>query len=141
MRAQRNSCAAGRTDQTRRGLMSGERSPRRVAVWLIAGLSSLVVAVPPAQAAPSTAWIGNKFEVDAPNLVRRANIVVGSAPTLPSQLMPLGNGQLGAAVWAAGGFTAQLNRTDTWPTRKSPGQVTIPGLAPLTAASDYSASV
>src|SRR3954447_18127623 len=141
MRAQRNSCAAGQTDQTRRGLMSGERSPRRVAAWLIAGLSSLVVAVPTAQAAPPTAWIGNQFEVEVPTLVRRANIVVGSAPVQPSQLMPLGNRQLGAAVWAAGGFTAQLNRTDTWPTRKSPGQVTIPGLATLTSAADYSASV
>src|SRR4051794_32112625 len=141
MRVQRNSCAAGQTDQTRRGLMSGERSPRRVAAWLIAGLTSLVVAVPTAQAAPSTAWIGNKFEVDVPNLVRRANIVVGSAPTQAAQLMPLGNGQMGAAVWAAGGFTAQINRTDTWPTRKSPGQVVIPGLAAMTGASDYSASV
>ena len=121
--------------------MSGERSPRRVAAWLIAGLTSLVVAVPTAQAAPSTAWIGNAFEVDVPNLVRRANIVVGSPPTQAAQLMPLGNGQMGAAVWAAGGFTAQINRTDTWPTRRSPGQVTIPGLAALTGAADYSASV
>ncbi|MDA0160717.1 LamG domain-containing protein [Solirubrobacter ginsenosidimutans] len=97
--------------------------------------------MPTAQAAPSTAWIGNKFEVDVPNLVRRANIIVGSAPTQAAQLMPLGNGQMGAAVWAAGGFTAQINRTDTWPTRRSPGQVTIPGLATMTGASDYSASV
>ena len=106
--------------------MLGERSPRRVAAWLIAGLTGLVVAVPTAQAAPSTAWIGNRFEVDVPNLVRRANIVVGSAPAQPAQLMPLGNGQMGAAVWAAGGFTAQINRTDTWPTRRSPGQVDDP---------------
>ena len=40
--------------------------------------------------------------------------------------MPLGNGQIGAAVWAADGFTAQINRTDTWPTRRSPGQVDDP---------------
>jgi hypothetical protein len=52
--------------------------------------------------------------------------------------MPLGNGQLGAAVWAAGGFTAQLNRVDTLPDRKSPGQVVIPGLARMTSAADYS---
>ena len=95
--------------------------------------------LPTAQAAPSTAWIGNKFEVDVPNLVRRANIVVGSPPAQAAQLMPLGNGQLGAAVWAADGFTAQVNRTDTWPTRRSPGQVTIPGLAAMTSASDYTA--
>ena len=48
---------------------------------------------------------------------------------------------MGAAVWGAGGFTAQINRNDTWPTRRSPGQVTIPGLAPLTNAADYSGSV
>ena len=81
----------------------------------------------PRQAAPSTAWIGNKFQVDVPNLVRRANIVVGVRAAQPAQLMPLGNGQMGAAVWAAGGFTAQINRTDTWPTRRSPGQVDDPG--------------
>ncbi len=93
------------------------------------------MALPPAvQAAPSTAWIGNRFEQDTPNLVRRANIVLGAAPVQPSQLMPLGNGQLGAAVWAANGFTAQINRTDTWPTRRSPGQVTIPGLSAMTGA-------
>jgi hypothetical protein len=51
--------------------------------------------------------------------------------------MPVGNGTLGAAVWAAGGFTAQLNRTDTFPDRKSPGWLTIPGLARLTGAADY----
>ncbi|WP_158973333.1 ricin-type beta-trefoil lectin domain protein [Streptomyces griseus] len=53
--------------------------------------------------------------------------------------MPLGNGTLGAAVWAAGGFTAQLNRSDTFPQRKSPGWLTIPGLAALTGAPDFSA--
>ena len=95
----------------------------------------------PAIGAPSTAWIGNTFEVDTANVVRRANIVLGSPPLTASQLMGLGNGQMGAAVWGAGGFTAQINRTDTWPTRRSPGQVTIPGLAPLTNAADYSGSV
>jgi hypothetical protein len=121
--------------------MSGEESPRRVAAWLIAGLAALAAAAPAAQAAPSTAWIGNQFRVDVPNVVKRANIVVGSPPAQPAQLMPLGNGQMGAAVWGASGFTAQINRIDTWPTRRSPGQVTIPGLQALTSASDYSASV
>jgi hypothetical protein len=121
--------------------MFGERGVRRTAAWLVAGLTGLVIVAQPAQAAPSTAWIGNRFEQDVPNLVRRANIIVGSAPAQPAQSMPVGNGQLGAAVWAASGFTAQINRTDTWPTRKSPGQVVIPGLAAMTGASDYSASV
>ena len=110
------------------------RVPRRVAVWLVAALAALFVVAPSAVAAPSTAWNGSGFDIDTANVVRRANIVLGSPPLQASQLMGLGNGQLGAAVWGAGGFTAQINRTDTWPTRKSPGQVTIPGLAPLTNA-------
>jgi hypothetical protein len=51
----------------------------------------LAGAVPRAVAAPgTTAWQNGAFVVDTPNLVRRTDI-----------------------VWAAGGFTAQLNRTDT----------------------------
>jgi alpha-L-fucosidase 2 len=53
--------------------------------------------------------------------------------------MPLGNGRLGAAEWSEDGYTAQLNREDTWPFRLSPGQVVIPGLKKLSCASDYSA--
>jgi hypothetical protein len=121
--------------------MSGERSPRRVAAGLIAGLMAVLAAAPVAQAAPSTAWIGNRFQVDVPNVVKRANLVNGAPPAQPTQSMPLGNGQMGTAVWAANGFTAQINRTDTWPTRRSPGQVTIPGLRALADADDYSATV
>ena len=123
--------------------MSGGRVPRRVAAWLVAGLTGLVVAAPAAHR-PRHRRRGSatQFEVDAPNVVRRANIVLGlAAADQATQLMPLGNGQMGAAVWGADGFTAQINRTDTWPTRRSPGQVTIPGLAPLTNARDYTGSV
>ncbi|HEY3628170.1 MAG TPA: glycoside hydrolase, partial [Terracidiphilus sp.] len=52
--------------------------------------------------------------------------------------MPLGNGRFGVALWSADGLTAQLNRNDTLPDRLSPGQITIPGLAALTRADDYS---
>ncbi|HYK36246.1 glycosyl hydrolase family 95 catalytic domain-containing protein [Alloacidobacterium sp.] len=51
--------------------------------------------------------------------------------------MPLGNGRLGLAVWTQDGYTAQLNRGDTFPLRLSPGQVVIPGLKKLTEAADY----
>jgi len=51
--------------------------------------------------------------------------------------MPIGNGTLGAAVWAANGFTAQLNRNDTFPDRKSPGWLTIPGLSAMSSAANY----
>lgn len=42
--------------------MLGERGLRRVAAWLVAGLTGLVIVAPPVQAAPSTAWIANRFE-------------------------------------------------------------------------------
>ena len=47
--------------------------------------------------------------------------------------MPLGNGRLGVAVWAADGLTLQFNRIDTLPGRLSPGQVVIQGLTPMIA--------
>jgi hypothetical protein len=65
--------------------------------------------------------------------------VLGSPNAAPSQSLPLGNGSLGVAVWDAAGFTAQLNRSDTLPDRKSPGQVTIPGLSTITNAADFTA--
>lgn len=100
--------------------------------------ASLVTAGGDADAAPgTTAWQNGAFVVDTPNLVRRSDIVLGRANAAATESMPLGNGQLGAAVWAAGGFTAQLNRVDTFPDRKSPGQVVIPGLARMTSAADY----
>ena len=85
----------------------------------------------------TTAWQNGGFVVDTPNVVRRSNIVLARANTAASEFVPLGNGTLGAAAWAANGFTAQLNRNDTFPSRKSPGWVTIPGLAGLTGASDF----
>ena len=81
------------------------------------------------------------FTVDTPNVVRSANVILTKANSEPQQAMALGNGTLGVAAWAANGFTAQLNRTDTFPDRKALGQVVIPGLAPLTGASDYSGTV
>ncbi|OLB77834.1 MAG: hypothetical protein AUI14_15075 [Actinobacteria bacterium 13_2_20CM_2_71_6] len=98
---------------------------------LIAG-STTLAAVPAGAATGTTAWRNGTFVVDTPNLVRRSDIVLGTANRNPSQFIPLGNGTLGVAAWAANGFTAQLNRTDTFPDRKSPGQLVIPGLAALT---------
>ena len=108
------------------------------ATLLLAGGAAAVVAARPAVAAPgTTAWQSGRFVVDTPNLVRRSDLVLGKANPAPAQFVPLGNGSLGAAVWAAGGFTAQLNRVDTFPDRKSPGQLVIPGLATMTAAADF----
>jgi hypothetical protein len=108
------------------------------AITLAAG-TVLTATTTPASAAPATtAWQNGSFVVDTPNLVRRSDIVLRAVNSAPSQSLPLGNGTLGAAVWAASGFTAQLNRTDTFPDRKSPGQLVIPGLSTLTGAADFS---
>jgi alpha-L-fucosidase 2 len=86
----------------------------------------------------TTAWKAGRFAVDAGGLLGRSDIVLGEPNARPGEAMPMGNGRLGIAVWAADGFTAQLNRGDTLPHRDSPGQLVIPGLAALTAAKDFS---
>jgi len=86
----------------------------------------------------TTAWHDGRFHVDAAGVVARSAVVLGRPNLDAAEAMPLGNGSLGVAVWSADGLTAQLNRNDTLPDRLSPGQVTIPGLAALTGARDYS---
>ncbi|MBD0737962.1 fascin domain-containing protein [Streptomyces sp. CBMA29] len=108
---------------------------------LTAGLLVPAAAPPAAAATATTAWQNGGFHVDTPNVIRRSYIVLGSPNSAAAQSLPLGNGSLGAAAWAAGGFTAQLNRADTLPGRKSPGQVRIPGLSALTTASDFKGSL
>jgi hypothetical protein len=117
------------------------RSTRFPLLAAVAALAAGVIAsaggTPAVAATGTTAWQNGTFVVDTPNVVRRSDIVLGQPNTAATDSMALGNGTLGAAVWAAGGFTAQLNRTDTFPDRKSPGQVTIPGLSALTGAADF----
>src|SRR5690349_17340231 len=105
----------------------------------VVGLALTGVAGVARAASPTTAWRAGAFSVNVPNLVRRSDVGLGAANAKPEQAMPLGNGVLGAAVWAAGGFTAQLNRSDTQPLRLSPGWLTIPGLSRLTGAPDFTA--
>src|SRR5258708_23901331 len=112
-------------------------SVRALAVAIIVGFGVASPTAAPAATGTTTAWQNGSFTVDPPNVVRRSDIVLGRANTDPTQFMPLGNGTLGAAVWAANGFTAQLNRSDTFPDRKSPGQLVIPGLSRLTGASNF----
>ncbi len=104
---------------------------------LLLGASCIPMAAASARA-QTTAWNGSRFVVDAAGVVSRSDIVLGQPNMAANQAMMLGNGRLGVSVWAANGLTAQLNRVDTMPGRYSPGQVVIPGLAALTAASDYS---
>ena len=90
-----------------------------------------------AAAGPTTAWQHGDFALDPAGVVSRSDIVLGSPNSDPTASMPLGNGSLGVAAWAAGGFTAQLNRSDTMPDRKSPGQLNIPGLSVISHAADF----
>jgi alpha-L-fucosidase 2 len=78
---------------------------------------------------------------DVASIVARSDILIGQPNILPSQAMPLGNGRLGVAVWAADGLTLQLNRIDTLPYRRSPGKITIPTLRPLIADREFSGRV
>jgi hypothetical protein len=118
----------------------------RLASAVLAGALSVVVApqavIPLSAAAtsgPTTAWQGGAFHLDPLGVVSRSDIVLGRPNLDPIASMPLGNGALGVAAWAANGFTAQLNRSDTMPDRKSPGQLNIPGLSVISHAADFKA--
>ena len=74
-------------------------------------------------------------------IVARSDIAIGQPNVLPMQAMGLGNGRLGAAFWAADGLTLQLNRADTLPYRRSPGQIVFPDLKPLVADRGFSGRV
>jgi Carbohydrate binding module (family 6) len=125
------------------------RSTFRRTFRLFAAATALGVAIPLLAFAPglaprasaetlTTAWQNGAFSENTGGVVSRSDIVLGQPNTASSQSLPLGNGSLGVATWAAGGFTAQLNRSDTLPNRLSPGQVHIPGLAAMTSASNFS---
>jgi alpha-L-fucosidase 2 len=103
-----------------------------VALGLIASVDAIAQ-----QTVLSTAWKDGHFSIDTAGLLSRSDIFLGRPNTLPAEAMPMGNGRLGIAVWAADGFTAQLNRVDTLPHRDSPGQLVIRGLATLTSAGDF----
>jgi len=71
------------------------------------------------------------------SVIGRSDIVLGRANVDVGEALPLGNGGLGVALWAADGLTAQLNRADTLPERLSPRQIVIPGLAVMTEAKNF----
>jgi putative Ig domain-containing protein/carbohydrate binding protein with CBM6 domain/glycosyl hydrolase family 95 len=97
---------------------------------------------PVASAAPNTtAWQNGAFSVNTGGVVSESDIFLGQPNTADSQSLPLGNGSLGVAAWAADGFTAQLNRSDTMPYRLSPGQVQIPGLEAMTSAANFTGTL
>jgi hypothetical protein len=116
------------------------RKPLAVGMALLVALVGVVATNPPGAAATSTvttAWRNGAFELDPAGVVSRSDIVLDSPNLTGAQSMPLGNGSLAVAAWAANGFTAQLNRSDTMPDRKSPGQVNIPGLSVISHAPNF----
>jgi hypothetical protein len=113
----------------------------RVPIVGVVVATALAVTLPSAAAdTVTTAWQSSgRFVTDPAGIVSRSDIVLAKPNTDPAQSMPLGDGQLGAAVWAANGMTIQLNRADTMPYRYSPGWIVIPGLSRLTSAPDFHA--
>ncbi len=89
------------------------------------------------RAAEETAWRQGHFQIDTRSVVKRSDVILQRPNEQPHEAMPLGNGRLGVVVWAQEGYTAQLNRGDTFPHRLSAGQVVLPGLKILTSAADY----
>src|SRR3984885_2098249 len=128
--------------------LASARRLAAVAAAALAATTGLVLASGPlpadaasetgASASATTAWHDGTFALDPDGVVSRDDIVLGQPNTNPTASVPLGNGALGVAAWAANGFTAQLNRSDTMPDRKSPGQVNIPGLSVISHAADFS---
>jgi hypothetical protein len=121
---------------------------RALAVTTSAALAAGILVITAVSGAPAasaasltTAWHNGTFAENTSGVVSRSDIVLGRPNTTNSQSLPLGNGSLGVAAWAANGFTAQLNRSDTQPHRLSPGQVQIPGLAPMTSASNFTGAL
>ncbi|WP_263355632.1 glycoside hydrolase family 95 protein [Acidicapsa ligni] len=94
----------------------------------------------------TTAWRDSSLHVDYPGIIGRSDIVLAQPNRLANQAIPLGNGRLGVAIWSPGGLTngptdaltIQLNRVDTLPNRLALAQLTLPGLAALANAPDYS---
>ncbi|HEY1623587.1 MAG TPA: carbohydrate-binding protein [Streptosporangiaceae bacterium] len=106
-------------------------------------VTAAVLGTAPAAYAASgtTAWQNGAFSVSTAGVVSRSDIVLGQPNTADAQSLPLGNGSLGVAAWAADGLTAQLNRSDTMPSRLSPGQVQIPGLEAMTSAANFTGTL
>ncbi|GIF63872.1 hypothetical protein Ais01nite_19070 [Asanoa ishikariensis] len=107
----------------------------------VAVTAALGAVAPAARAAPAhqttSAWRDGALQVDTAGVVSRSDLVLEAPAWRDYQSMPLGNGRLGAAVWAQDGFTAQLNRNDTFPDLKSAGRLVVPGLFDLAAAPNY----
>ncbi len=107
--------------------------PRAFSVELTVRILLVIVLFAPTIAARAE----HGFWRERRGIVERSDIVLLRPNVKTSEAMPLGNGRLGAAVWAPDGLAIQLNRGDTFPGRLSSGQVLLPGLRKLTQAADF----
>jgi hypothetical protein len=67
---------------------------------LVAALGETPVA---SAASNTTAWQNGAFSVNPAGVVSESDVVLGQPNTADSESLPLGNGSLGVAAWAAGG--------------------------------------
>ena len=89
------------------------------------------------EAAATTAWQGGHFHIDVPGW-SAGQTLFWNGPTSTRRKRCRWATDGWGGCWSEDGYTAQLNREDTWPSRLSPGHVVLPGLKKLTGASDYS---
>jgi hypothetical protein len=102
-------------------------------------VAAALLAVPAQASAASTAWHDGRFDVQTRQVVSRSDVILAAPNTAAADSLDLGNGRVGAAAWnPATGFHAQLNRSDTFPFRPSPGWLIVPGLSAMTTAPDFS---
>ncbi len=106
--------------------------PQPYWIRIAAALAALAALTAPLRAQVS--WQAPRNDA---GLIGRSDIVLARPNFEATQAMPLGNGRLGAAAWSADGLTVQLNRGDTLPELLPVARVSLPGLAAMTAASDY----
>lgn len=124
-----------RTPTSRSAANSARKSARLLPMLALSLTTAASFAQSPAPA-PSSMLVAHQ---DRRGLVERSDIILQRPNQKNTEAMPLGNGKLGVAVWSQDGFTAQLNRADTYPARLSPGQLVLPQLTKLTEAPDYQA--
>ena len=76
-----------------------------------AGIAAVIGGATGAAAATvTTAWLNGAFSENTGGVVSRSDIVLGQPNTADTQSLPLGNGSLGVAAWAAGQQTLTVDQ-------------------------------
>jgi hypothetical protein len=104
-----------------------------------------VVNVVSSPASATTAWSNGTLQINQLDWVRHSNIIFNApyaaGETAITDYLPVGNGQIGAPIWAdkTAGYVAQIDDDDMILANYRHGRLTIPGLAPMINAPDYHA--